>query len=197
MILAGNNSLLGLSGRNLSSRYCRLLCSLSTSNTIWSNRFVFISLFSYYLSLFLGSPTVTYRPVVLLQHGLLCSSAIWVTNLPHQSAGEISFLLLLKRITRWGFIFADAGFDVWLGNMRGNKYSREHLLYDPDSDERYWRFRCVIFSWDLNGVSSKLNNSILLVGIKWHATILMQWSTALYQLPVDNRSTISDIRKVH
>jgi len=37
---------------------------------------------------------------------------------------------------------ADAGYDVWLGNYRGNTYSRGHChLTDEDFD--YWKF-----SWD-------------------------------------------------
>ncbi|CAJ0936903.1 unnamed protein product, partial [Mesorhabditis belari] len=67
------------------------------------------------------------RPVVFLQHGLLCTSSIWLLNLPSQSAG---------------FVFADAGFDVWLGNMRGNTYSKSHLRMDH-RDAKYWRF-----SWE-------------------------------------------------
>ncbi|VDK38679.1 unnamed protein product [Anisakis simplex] len=40
------------------------------------------------------------------------------------------------------FLFADAGFDVWMGNVRGNIYSTEHEKFSRSTDE-YWRF-----SWD-------------------------------------------------
>ena len=64
-------------------------------------------------------------PPVLLQHGLLDSATTWVMNYPDQSLG---------------FILADAGYDVWLGNMRGNRYSRAHVKYNPDHDEAFWDF---------------------------------------------------------
>jgi lysosomal acid lipase/cholesteryl ester hydrolase len=67
------------------------------------------------------------RPV-LLQHGLLDAAVTWVMNFPDQSLG---------------FILADAGYDVWLGNMRGNYYSRAHVKYNPDHDSAFWDF-----SWD-------------------------------------------------
>jgi lysosomal acid lipase/cholesteryl ester hydrolase len=67
------------------------------------------------------------RPVVLFMHGLEESSSCWVINLVNQSAG---------------FLFADAGFDVWMGNVRGNTYSNDHVKLNPKKRE-FWRF-----SWD-------------------------------------------------
>ncbi|VDK53034.1 unnamed protein product [Anisakis simplex] len=83
------------------------------------------------------------RPVIFLQHGFVGSSATWVTNLPSQSAG---------------FVFADSGFDVWMGNARGNTYSQEHNRFTRNDDE-YWKFTFdQISKYDLETMIDKALN---------------------------------------
>ncbi|KAJ0178303.1 hypothetical protein K1T71_006126 [Dendrolimus kikuchii] len=70
------------------------------------------------------------RSIIFLMHGLLSSSADW---------------LLMGPGSGLGYILADEGFDVWIGNARGNYYSRKHVRLNPDSilNTNFWTF-----SWD-------------------------------------------------
>mmetsp|Transcript_52417 Transcript_52417/g.87153 ORF Transcript_52417/g.87153 Transcript_52417/m.87153 type:complete len:402 (-) Transcript_52417:64-1269(-) len=76
----------------------------------------------------LNSTNRNNRPPVLLQHGLEDASHTWVAN-------YYTYQCL-------AYILVEAGYDVWLGNNRGNVYSKAHVTLNPDSKE-FWEF-----SWD-------------------------------------------------
>ncbi|XP_021190895.3 lipase 1 [Helicoverpa armigera] len=64
-------------------------------------------------------------PPVLLMHGLLQSSDSWIDSGPDAGLA---------------YLISDACYDLWLGNVRGNYYSRGHVRLDPDKDPAYWKF---------------------------------------------------------
>ncbi|KYQ55059.1 Lipase 3 [Trachymyrmex zeteki] len=80
---------------------------------------------------FNNSCTRVQKPVAFVMHGLLCSSACFIVSGPEKGLA---------------FVLADAGYDVWLGNARGNVYSRKHKL-PTIRKELYWDF-----SWHEIGV---------------------------------------------
>lgn len=58
-----------------------------------------------------------------------------------------------------GYMLADRGYDVWMGNARGNSYSRQHVNLST-TDDRYWRFTYEYFifpycssMWSIDSVS--------------------------------------------
>ena len=71
------------------------------------------------------------RPAVLVGHSLEMDMMMWVMNSPEVAPA---------------FILARSGYDVWLGNNRGNMYSTKHVTLDPKKDREYWSF-----SWEEMG----------------------------------------------
>ncbi|GME76399.1 unnamed protein product [Ambrosiozyma monospora] len=69
--------------------------------------------------------------IVYFQHGLLMSSEIWC--------------LRFNREFNLPFVLCQLGYDVYLGNNRGNKYSSKHVSYNPTED-RFWDFSIDQFS---------------------------------------------------
>lgn len=64
------------------------------------------------------------KPAVFLQHGISDDGHCFFEN-----GDQIGL----------GNLLAQNGFDVWVGNSRGNKYSREHKTLDVKSKE-FWEF---------------------------------------------------------
>ncbi|GAB4852869.1 sphingosine N-acyltransferase subunit lip1, variant 2 [Ancistrocladus abbreviatus] len=92
-------------------------------------------------------------PPVLLQHGLFMGGDAWFLNSNEESLG---------------FILADCGFDVWVGNVRGTHWSHGHVSLSV-KDKEYWDW-----SWEelalydltemINYVYSATNSKIYYVG---------------------------------
>ncbi|CAK8533113.1 unnamed protein product [Lathyrus sativus] len=70
-----------------------------------------------------SSSNATREPVII-QHGIMMDGASWFMNSPAQNLP---------------MILADNGFDVWITNGRGTKYSRKHTTFDS-SKKQYWNW---------------------------------------------------------
>ncbi|KAI8637717.1 Alpha/Beta hydrolase protein [Parasitella parasitica] len=79
------------------------------------------------LNKFKKRSNITYqgKPVVLLYHGLTLTSEVWISNIEE------------KR--NLALYLTERGYDVWMGNARGNKYSQSHLTRNPKNDD-FWEF---------------------------------------------------------
>ncbi|KAI2466476.1 alpha/beta-hydrolase [Annulohypoxylon bovei var. microspora] len=70
-------------------------------------------------------PASLKKRVVYLHHGLLMNSEVWVCLTDAQRSLP--------------FVLVERGFDVWLGNNRGNKYSKKSVKHSPTTID-FWNF---------------------------------------------------------
>jgi pimeloyl-ACP methyl ester carboxylesterase len=62
------------------------------------------------------------KPAVLMMHGLMCDMNFWLANDAKMAPP---------------FILVDQGYDVWLGNNRGNRFAQAHLTLNKD-EQAFW-----------------------------------------------------------
>ncbi|KAK5113415.1 hypothetical protein LTR62_003515 [Meristemomyces frigidus] len=72
-----------------------------------------------------SGPDSLRKKVVYLHHGLMMNSEVWVC--------------LTEKERCLPFMLVEQGYDVWLGNNRGNKYSKKNLHHAPTSTA-FWNF---------------------------------------------------------
>ena len=64
------------------------------------------------------------KPAVLMMHGIEC---------------DMNFFTVNDADVAPPYVLVEQGYDVWLGNNRGNRYARGHTTLSVDSAE-YWDF---------------------------------------------------------
>ncbi|KAJ0171248.1 hypothetical protein K1T71_012798 [Dendrolimus kikuchii] len=80
----------------------------------------------------------TRKPPVLLMHGLLLSADSWIVAGPNIGLG---------------YLITDLCFDLWIGNSRGNTYSRKHITLNPDKNLEFWNYSYTEFGrYDLSAM---------------------------------------------
>mgnify|MGYP000994477599 CR=1 FL=1 len=120
------------------------------------------------------------KPVFFLMHGLLDSADSWIYNYENNSLA---------------YVLANKGFDVWVGNSRGNKFANTHKTLNPKTDASYWDF-----SWQEMGeydlpaafeyIAQKTGQKINYVG---HSQGTTQMFAALSD---QNPTVLKHVRKV-
>lgn len=82
---------------------------------------------------------------VFLMHGILSGGDTWFLNPSDQSLG---------------FMLADAGYDVWIGNFRTTSFCHGHVRY-TSKDKEYW-------DWSVDELAEK--DLVTLVGVAYRST---------------------------
>ncbi len=126
---------------------------------------------------------------VFLHHGIAESSADWLLLPSNKSLGNscnLRIALLVIIVFSFylsAFQLADLGYDVWLGNCRGNTYSRGHVTLDASRDKTYWDFSYNIYFLKIVCILFSTLSNVSLDLMRWGDTIYQQRSTTFLVLP--------------
>ena len=71
------------------------------------------------------NPYIKPRGVVFMMHCLMCSCGSYIAAGANESLA---------------YNFVQQGYDVWLGNARGTRFSLKHYKYTTD-DPEFWNYR--------------------------------------------------------
>lgn len=79
-----------------------------------------------------GKHHINASKIIYFHHGLMTNSEL--------------FVLGSTKLKTLPYLLVDLGYEVWLGNNRGNKYSRKHLKL-PASEPKFWDFSLDEFAY--------------------------------------------------
>ncbi|KAG6381885.1 Alpha/Beta hydrolase protein [Boletus reticuloceps] len=74
------------------------------------------------------------------------TSRVSPPRVAHEQAGYVLDLCVRLVLTSCAPPVRSAGFDVWLGNNRGNKYSKKSIHHGPSSS-KFWNYSLDEFAW--------------------------------------------------
>ncbi|XP_029159665.1 gastric triacylglycerol lipase-like isoform X1 [Nylanderia fulva] len=110
---------------------------------------------------------------VLFQPGYLCSSGIWVA---------------LGKGKALPYLLADRGYDVWLGNFRGNIYSRRHISLSP-SESKFWDYNFnELAVYDLPAIITFISN---MTSQPIHSYVGISMGTTIFYVMATERPDIA------
>ncbi|EDV92948.1 lipase 3 [Drosophila grimshawi] len=120
------------------------------------------------------------RPVAFLMHGMLSSSSDWVLMGPGKALA---------------YLLSDAGYDVWMGNARGNTYSKAHKVW-PTFWQIFWNF-----SWNEIGmydVPAMIDYALEMTGEKQVQYVGHSQGTTVYLVMMSEKPSYNDkIKSAH